>query len=145
MHNGIPLQAQLERNSLWLFLLIGVVGCQSNSTPILSPSPFTPATIPLITATATTAANNTTVANVQAESADTVIRLSWESVPGALGYFIYRDGQSTPLNPSFITETHFEDLGLTNGRAYTYTIAAVGQDGRAGPRSVPITATPKSH
>jgi fibronectin type 3 domain-containing protein len=79
-----------------------------------------------------------------AQPGDTVVNLTWQPASGARGYFIYRDNSATPLNPTPITDTRFQDIGLTNGRTYTYDIAAVNQDGQTGPRSTPITATPKS-
>ena len=49
-----------------------------------------------------------------------------------------------PLNPTPITETTYEDIGLTNGRPYTYPVAAADASGQAGPMSTPIEAAPKS-
>jgi len=84
------------------------------------------------------------VVNLRAEPADTVIRLSWQPVPGARGYFVFRDNSSTPLNPTPLAEARFEDIGLTNGRTYTYTVTAVNPDGQMSTPSAPIQAAPKS-
>lgn len=80
-----------------------------------------------------------------AQPGDTVVDLKWQPIAGARGYFVFRDGSSTPLNPTPIVETRFQDIGLTNGRTYTFTIAPVNQDGKTGSRSPSIQATPKSH
>lgn len=80
-----------------------------------------------------------------AQPGDTVVDLKWQPIAGARGYLVFRDSSSTPLDPTPITETRFEDIGLTNGRTYTYAIAPVNQDGQTGARSGSIKATPKSH
>jgi|GEM_PF-4089636 hypothetical protein len=78
-----------------------------------------------------------------AQPGDTIVDLQWQPIAGARGYFIFRDNGSLPLNPTPTTDTHWQDIGLTNGRTYTYTIAPVNQDGQAGPRSHPIQVTPR--
>lgn len=78
-----------------------------------------------------------------AQPGDTVVDLKWQPSAGARGYFIFRDNSSIPLNPTPMTDTHWEDIGLTNGRTYTYTIAPLNQDGQTGPRSHPVQVTPK--
>jgi hypothetical protein len=55
-------------------------------------------------------------------------------MPEANGYFVYRDGNDAALNSVRVTDTQYVDIGLTNGRAYTYTVAPVGKDGRASIR-----------
>ena len=82
---------------------------------------------------------------VIAQPGDTVVDLKWQPIAGARGYFVFRDGSSTPLNPTPIAETRFEDIGLTNGRTYAYAMAPMNQDGQTGSRSASIKATPKSH
>jgi hypothetical protein len=83
-------------------------------------------------------------AGLAAEPDDTVVHLSWSPFAGAAGYFVYRDGGQDPLNPTPITETAYDDIGLTNGRAYTYTVAVADAAGQSGPLSAPITAVPHS-
>jgi hypothetical protein len=80
---------------------------------------------------------------VVAQPGDTVVDLTWQPIVGARGYFVFRDNSSIPLNPTPMTDTHFQDIGLTNGRTYTYAIAPVNQDGQSGPHSNPIQVTPK--
>jgi hypothetical protein len=77
---------------------------------------------------------------VKAEPLDTGIRLQWPPVPGAQGYLIYRDGYTEPLNLTLIQDTQYEDIGLTTGRAYTYTVSAVDQSGQVLRRSAEVTA-----
>lgn len=81
---------------------------------------------------------------VRADPGDTVIALKWQAVAGASGYSVYRDGNSVPLNPVAITETRYEDIGLSNGRTYTYAVAIVDAAGKPGVRLPEITVAPKS-
>jgi len=119
-----------RRTVLSICLLVGSVACS-----LLKPS-IPPGTAP--------SGDVSAVVNLQAVPSDTVIQLSWQPVPGAGGYFVFRDNNSTPLNPTPIAEPQYEDIGLTNGRAYTYTVAAVTPDGQIGPPSAPIQAAPQS-
>lgn len=141
---------QTRRIILWLCLLLWAAGCRANPTPPKPSMPTVtaaPAASPLASvppATAAPAPSTLAVVNLRAEPADTVIRLSWQPVPGARGYFVFRDNSSTPLNPTPLAEARFEDIGLTNGRTYTYTVAAVNPDGQVGTPSAPIQAVPKS-
>jgi hypothetical protein len=135
---------QIGRMILWFFLGAWLVGCQAPPTPAPAITATVPPSPTAASATATPTAAAPAVESLNTESADTVIRLSWQAVSGARGYFIYRDGNSNPLNPTSIADTRFEDIGLTNGRTYTYTVAAMNQDGQTGPRSAPIQAAPKS-
>ncbi len=86
----------------------------------------------------------TAMLQVSAQALDTVVKLSWSPAPNAAGYLIYRDGSQIPLNPTAITDTTFEDIGLTNGRTYSYTVAAVDPTGNVILRSSEVRATPKS-
>lgn len=143
------MRRQTRRIILWLCLLLGASGCRANPPPQPSPPPATaaPEASPLASvppATAAPATSALAVVNLKAEPADTVIRLSWQPVPGARGYFVFRDNSSTPLNPTPLAEARFEDIGLTNGRTYTYTVALVNPDGQMGAPSAPIQAMPKS-
>ena len=81
---------------------------------------------------------------VSAQALDTVVKLSWSPVPNAAGYVIHRDGNQTPLNPAPLTETTFEDIGLTNGKAYAYTVSAVDASGNILLRSSEVKVTPNS-
>lgn len=115
---------------LWFCLLIGAVGCRG----ILIPRPVgTPPPI-----------DKLTVTTLKAEPGDTVVHLSWQPVRGAAGYFVFRDHSSIPLNPTPVPEARFEDIGLTNGQRYTYTVAPVDQAGQMGALSTPMQAMPKS-
>jgi len=79
---------------------------------------------------------------VTAEALDTVIKLTWQPVPGASGYLVYRDGGTTPLNPKPVTSPTFKDIGLTNGRPYRYVVAATDGAGQPGQRLSEVHATP---
>lgn len=117
--------------AVYTLLLVAVVGCQSN------PPPSGTATSP--------ASFDAKISNLKADAADTVIHLSWQPLAGSRGYFVFRDGATTPLNSTAVADPRFDDIGLTNGRTYTYTVAAVGQGGQIGPRSALLQAIPKSH
>ncbi len=58
---------------------------------------------------------------------------------GVTGYKVYRGAVlvGTPAGPSYI------DTGLTNGTAYSYTVAAVDAAGNASAVTGPVTVTPK--
>ncbi len=115
--------------ALTLLLLVGVV-VYVNPWQDSGPHPSGP--------------NITSNGQVQAEPGDTVITLTWQPVPGAVGYMVYRDGNNTPLNPAPITTTNYSDIGLSNGRAYTYAIGVVGAGGKPGSRLAETKVSPKS-
>ena len=96
-------------------LLSGAPKPASNSGP---PGPNT-------TGATTTNPNAVQAGPVKAEAGDTVVTLTWEPVGEATGYFVHRDGGRDPLNVKAIAETRYMDMGLTNGRVYTYTVAPV--------------------
>ena len=82
--------------------------------------------------------------SLSAESLDTVVRLSWPDVPGARGYFVFRDAGSAALTSTPISTTTFLDIGLTNGRTYRYSITVVDAVGQSLMRSNDVLATPKA-
>ena len=55
------------------------------------------------------------------------IKITWDSVFGAVGYNIYRNGSTTPLNTVLIKTTLYNDFDSTiiPETAYTYTVKAV--------------------
>ena len=63
--------------------------------------------------------------------------LSWQASPGATSYEVYRNG--TLLQAS-ITQASFEDMTVTSGLTYTYTVAATGLGGDSS-QSSPATVT----
>lgn len=80
-----------------------------------------------------------------AQPADTLVTLTWRPIEGASGYFVYRDRSEVPLNATPITGTQYEDIGLTNGRTYTYTVAPAGEGTQAGKHSAAVTVSPRSN
>lgn len=131
------------RTLIAAFLLASSLIACNNQTPAPTPTPAAP---PIGATLASTVASsiNTPASGLSAEAQDTVIKLTWQAVPNASGYFVYRDGNAQPLNLRPIAETTFTDIGLTNGRTYTYTVAVVDSSNQPGPKSSPITASPKS-
>jgi hypothetical protein len=119
-----------------IVLTVAVVGC--GGSPVGPPAA---ATVSPPGATITAPGPSLANAPVTAEALDTVIRLHWQSVPDAQGYFIYRDGNAIPLNVAPIPDTIYEDVGLSNGRPYRYGIVAVDRAGHSVSRFAEITVT----
>ncbi len=80
---------------------------------------------------------------LRGDAGDTEVTLTWPAMVGASGYFVYRDGNEAPLNAVAVMDTRFEDIGLTNGRVYSYAVAPADKDGRAGAHTVSVAVTPK--
>ncbi|HEX6846296.1 MAG TPA: fibronectin type III domain-containing protein [Chitinophagaceae bacterium] len=66
----------------------------------------------------------------------TQVKLTWNSVPGATSYWIYRNSYV----PAIVTSTSYTDLGVSAGTTYTYAIAAV-VNSTLGPKSASVTVT----
>jgi hypothetical protein len=66
----------------------------------------------------------------------TQVNLSWNSVPGATTYWIYRG----TYVPAIVTGTSFVDRSVSSGTTYTYAIAAV-VNSVLGPKSSSVTVT----
>ncbi len=80
-----------------------------------------------------------------AQPADTMMTLTWQPIEGAGGYFVYRDKSDAPLNLIPITGTQYIDIGLTNGKVYTYTVAPAGEGMQVGKHSAEVTGSPRSN
>ena len=86
-------------------------------------------------------------ANLTATAGDTEVSLSWDAVPGATEYRIYRAATAAPDPLARIAEndtiivTTYTDTGLTNGTTYRYTVRAVNNIGE-GIDSSEATAAP---
>jgi hypothetical protein len=66
----------------------------------------------------------------------TEIKLSWNSVPNATTYWIYRDGYV----PAIVPATSYTDGAVSPGTTHTYAIAAV-VNSTLGPKSASVTVT----
>jgi|SRR5215204_4748737 len=66
----------------------------------------------------------------------TQVNLSWNSVPGATAYWIYRD----TYVPAIVAGTSYADRSVSSGTTYTYAIAAVVNN-TLGPKSSSVTVT----
>ena len=64
------------------------------------------------------------------------INLTWNSVPGATSYWIYRNNYV----PAIVTSTSYTDNAVSSGTTYTYAIAAV-VNSTLGPKSASVTVT----
>jgi len=70
------------------------------------------------------------------QSTDSSISFVWQSVSGAHGYAVYRDGSMlTP--PSPVTDPNYTDTGLLSGTTYEYTVSALTASGSSGPTAYP--------
>jgi fibronectin type 3 domain-containing protein len=102
---------------------------ESELSPKLSavPLPPVPASSPVVTA----AAGNARVT------------LTWNAVPGAPGYNVYRSTTGVFRGPAIgsTTETTFTSTGLANDTTYFYTVAARNTGGE-GPRAAAVPAVP---
>lgn len=79
---------------------------------------------------------------VTLEPGDTVVTLKWQEQSGASSYAVYRDGNAAPLTSKPLTTTLYTDIGLTNGRTYTYTVVALRENGQQLSRSSELRAVP---
>ena len=68
------------------------------------------------------------------------IVLYWDSVGSAKSYRLYRDGV---LIQSGVKGTAYQDMAITSGEAYTYTVSSVSAVGE-GPQSAPVKVTAPS-
>lgn len=88
---------------------------------------------------------------VEATGADGVVQLSWDAPEeNVKGYRVYRDTnegftvseESTPITgESSLSETSFEDTGVTNADTYYYRVTAVNEGGESESSSL-AAATP---
>ncbi len=80
---------------------------------------------------------------VTALAGNAKVTLSWEAVPGAPGYNVYRSTTGVFRGPAIgsTTETTFTSTGLVNDTTYFYTVAARNIGGE-GPRAVAVPAVP---
>ena len=69
-------------------------------------------------------------------SGPTAVNLTWNSVPNATTYWIYRDNYV----PAIVTSTNYVDRSVSPGTTYTYAIAAV-VNSTLGPKSSSVTVT----
>ncbi|MFL6624534.1 MAG: fibronectin type III domain-containing protein [Sulfurifustis sp.] len=70
---------------------------------------------------------------------DTSIALIWNSVGGAAGYNVYRNG--TKVNGSAVATNTYTDGGLTPGTTYTYQVTAVDANRNESAKSGSVSAT----
>ena len=86
------------------------------------------------------AGSNSQVTGLSAKaSAPTVINLTWNSVPNATAYWVYRDTHVAVI----VTSSNYIHREVSPGTTYTYAIAAV-VNGALGPKSSSVTVkTPR--
>ena len=69
-------------------------------------------------------------------SGPTQVNLTWNSVPNATSYWIYRNNYV----PAIVTSTNYVDKAVSPGTTYTYAVAAV-VNSTLGPKSASVTVT----
>lgn len=78
---------------------------------------------------------------VSATAANSV-SLTWGSVTGATGYYVYRSGMTS--NPIQVSGTSATISGLESNTSYTFQVAAYTTTGKAGPKSTSVSGKTKS-
>jgi hypothetical protein len=66
------------------------------------------------------------------------IDLSWDASDNAVGYNIYRNGNSTAL-ANIYGKTTYSDTNLTANTTYSYTVAAYNTNGNESAQSAPVS------
>jgi glycosidase len=83
---------------------------------------------------------------LEASAGDGFVDLSWQTVPDAAGYYVYRSlvsgGGYTRLNETPMAVAAFHDSGVTNGQRYYYVVTAVDEAGNQSERSKETSALP---
>ena len=87
--------------------------------------------------------------NLTAGTGALSVLLSWDAVPGATEYRVYRASTTTAprsriASGTTITATSYTDTGLTDGTTYRYTVRAVNNIGE-GTDSNEVDAAPDDH
>lgn len=85
-------------------------------------------------------------ASLSAIPGNTQVLLSWTSVPGVTGYYLYRgtsSGAEDTLVVGNYSGTSYTDTGLVNGTTYYYVVASTNANG-LGPDSPEASATPST-
>ncbi|MBL0387829.1 hypothetical protein JJB07_14405 [Tumebacillus sp. ITR2] len=94
--------------------------------------------VPLTASTAYAATGPVTLSGTAGNAQAT---LTWESVPNASGYDVYRNG--TKLTSTPIPDTSYVDKTVINGTTYSYTVSAI-VGGTSSAQSNPVSLLPKS-
>jgi hypothetical protein len=85
-------------------------------------------------------------ANLVAQGESGGVILTWETVPGASAYVIYRSpvavGGFEPLDAA--TNPHYVDVSTVNGYKYYYAVAAVSAGGLIGDMGASVPAIPSA-
>jgi len=106
---------------------MNAAGVSTNATATVVPAPLAPLSL-------------------SAVPGDSQVSLSWTSVPGATGYYIYSgpdSGDETNLVAGNIPSTSYINTGLTNGTTYFYIVTSTNSNGES-PNSPEASATPYS-
>ena len=87
-------------------------------------------------------------ANVTAAGVSGRVTVTWDAVPGAAGYRLYRSPVATggfvPLGDALAEASSFVDETTTDGYRYFYAVAGVSAEGLIGPLSASVPAVPSA-
>jgi len=100
-------------------------GVSANATATVVPAPLAPLSL-------------------SAVPGDSQVTLSWTSIPGATGYYVYSgpdSGDETNLVVGNYAGTTFTNTGLSNGTTYFYVVTSTNSNGES-PNSPEASATP---
>ena len=84
--------------------------------------------------------------NVGATDGNGRVTLAWDANTEVdlAGYYVYRNGSGTPLNPSALTSPIFTDDTVTNGLSYTYAVTAVDASTNESTPSTEVFGNPSA-
>ncbi len=74
-------------------------------------------------------------ADVRCDAYDQAVLVTWNAVPDAVSYNVYRSTDSTTwerINTEAVEQTRYGDGSLDNGTTYYYYVTAVDSSGREG-------------
>src|SRR6185312_623202 len=100
-------------------------GVSANATATVVPAPLAPLSL-------------------SAVPGNSQVTLSWTSIPGATGYYVYSGPDSddeTNLVVGNYAGTTFTNIGLSNGTTYFYVVTSTNSNGES-PNSPEASATP---
>ena len=104
---------------------VNAAGVSTNATTTVVPAPLAPASLSAI-------------------PGDAKVTLSWTSVPGATGYYLYsgtNSGNETDVVVANYSGTSYTNTGLINGTTYYYVVTSTNLNGES-PNSPEASATP---
>ena len=107
------------------------------------PATTTPAAGGSATPSSPAEADLSGVTGLVADTRNISIDLSWDAVPGAAAYTVYRDAGTADQSTRTVARTAFTDRP-GDGEQHRYSVVAVDGDDREGPSSPEVSATARA-